>query len=524
MQELKPPLHISKAQLALMQIDARLRETMDITYVLPSDVGKSGGLPQVAKEYLAQYKEHPLLDLCYINPLNQETWTHGPPAPYMSSQYGIEPATILDHHLSTFWAYPILERTRDKTNLNIDKTMGIALSHDMGADFFKHLFDRTQFLYYGTDHEDNWLNIMRTEPAEQILHKVGLDQRNIIHKWKRREPEFLTAQIIERAGRMLGDGPILTPTWFTSSERNRVSQDGSISVDKDGNISLTGDIIGFEFEDWYTARMVKLGLQTLADYAQIKEAETFMRTGDPRRGADVLRKMVYDELINNLPPDEVKRFFAASDLAFTRGVQEIIRKYATTKSKNLRASKEWVNYCRSPRSVVFPQCMYSFTYASSEEQLPVPSLQRIGEAEAAVREITKNEIKVETSQKFDLYLHKLLLYCLKPKPLHLASGGFFALNDDSKKIKLRFGGEEGWRAKGVFEYSRLISTSIKDIDGFRSIVAQHEADIERLKAGGHWYDTKKWPEIEISEMQKELLELPTPDELWARSRNGINGR
>jgi hypothetical protein len=531
MQQPKVPLTISKAQLALLALGKGLYKAMDITYISPSDIGRTGGLSEIANEYAIEFKDNPLLQIANINPLNAETDQHGPPSRYMSSQFGFEPASIKHHHVfSGFLAYKLLNQIRPGANLDIDdhfidEVVALCLSHDIGAKTFKH-FDRSQFAFlYSTDHEDEWLNHMRTERAEQILHEARIDERRLEKIWRNKESEFLIQQTIEKTSRLF-DGPIVHPIWIKSNERERVIRDGSIKIGEEGDLSLVGSVKGYELKSWNSAIEVKVDLETASDYTQIREAATFMDPReDPRRLIDVLRRACGNELVNVCSRDELRQLLNTSDLGFVKGAQKILKRYATTRGRELRATREWVNYWYNPLSVKLPECIWSYTYASSEKQLPAPSLQTIGRAEGVAREVIRDKINSEVSPIFDLWQRTLELFIFNLRPRYFQSGGFYSVTaDESKRIKEAFGGEKNWRIKGIFEFSQLLSDAIEGISGFGPIVAQHETDMETLKLGRGFPETKKWPATEIRNLQDEMEMPPTPAELLALSRNGINGR
>jgi hypothetical protein len=192
---------------------------------------------------------------------------------------------------------------------------------------------------------------MQSPIAIRMLQKAGINPTTFVKGWNTQSPEIRAAREIEDVTRMLSDGPVITNLIFPREERIRVANSGGISIDEEGNVHLSGNIKGIEFYDWQAGREMKLDLRNASDYTKIKEAETFMNHADPRRRADVLRRMVDDGLINILPPYELKQLLNSSDLAYTRQVEQIVRKYATRGGVDLRAAKVWVNYCRNPLSV-----------------------------------------------------------------------------------------------------------------------------------------------------------------------------
>jgi hypothetical protein len=511
MQTLKIPLVISPAQLELMKLSDRLVKKITFVDISPKDIGASGGLPQISKTILERNKGDPWLRLCDINPSNKETLHHGAAGMIISYQYNLPPATLFDHHISTTITDPLYSKIQGRTNLNIPETRAIKLTHDAGADYSKHLMGRSQYIRISEDHEDSWPTLIRTDEAGLILDDLGVNPSNLIREWTKKEPEYVLAQMEERTARMLADHPILNDMLFPESERERVIREGNISLNGDGTeISFHGKITGFQVLDWGKAVTVILDLGVASDLSQISEAKPFMNPSDPRRRADVLRRSVHYELTDILMPDELKEVCNLSDYAFTRNLQEIVRKNAT--KGGLRAAREWINYCRNPMSVVLPRDIWQSTWASKEKPLPVPSLQRIGEAESIVREI----IKVP-SIAFDLYRHELRLLCLDSRSLYLSSAGFFGLNEDWKRLVSRFGGEEGWKRKGIFEVSKLINDAIEPINVFGHYVRLNEEYIQKLRANGSSYMNKSWIESDVHSLEKELSQIVTPRDLWNRS-------
>jgi hypothetical protein len=149
-------------------------------------------------------------------------------------------------------------------------------------------------------------------------------------------------------------------------------------------------------------------------------------------------------------------------------------------------------------------------------------LQRIGEAEGAVRDVIEDEAKIRTNPKFDLYQHTVLLYCLNLNPLHLNSAGFFVLGDEGKIIKVNLGGAEKWRKTAYFELCMKINEQIISIGGFRPYAEGNDEFNSNLLKNGYSYETHHWLEPEIRRLGDDLNVPLTPSDLWQLSKNGIN--